>query len=426
MSEFIALHAVTRYKSRRPRFEFDGGVRRRHVQCLSLYAIPPILKVGQEYETNLRVHTFRSLIINSWLRGIGLSAAYINRIATAVPPHQVHDAFVKFQGHMISDRRTRIIFEKIAERGHIEKRWSCVQPTEDCTAGTINGEPFYVPGDFPSTGARMLHYEAEAPVLAQRAVTKLELGAAKDEITHLIVTSCTGFSAPGIDLQLIQRLGLNPSIERTIVGFMGCYAAINALKLARHIVRSEPAAKVLVVSIELCTLHFQESNDFELMMPFLLFADGCAAALISAEPKGFAMDSFHAEVFPEAASQMAWHIRDLGFDMVLSSRVPSSVGEAIGKASSKILGGASAGDIALWAVHPGGRAILDAVQDAFRLPLNALDASRRVLRDFGNMSSATVLFVLKALLEDRKPGAAGCAMSFGPGLVAETMLFKAV
>ncbi len=352
--------------------------------------------------------------------------AYINRIATAVPPHQVHRAFVEFQKNAIGDARTRTIFERLAEKGQIEKRWSCVEPGKDCRSGFINGERFYAAGEFPSTGTRMRHYEIEAPVLAQCAVTRLDLGAAKAEISHLIVTSCTGFSAPGIDLQLVQRLGLNPSIERTIIGFMGCYAAINALKLARHIVRSEPSAKVLVVSIELCTLHFQETGDLEQMMPFLLFADGCAAALISAEPSGLSMDSFHAALFPEAASQMAWHIRDLGFDMVLSSRIPASVGEAIAQAAAGILAGASPRDIELWAVHPGGRAILDAVEAAFRLPLHALGASRQVLRDFGNMSSATVLFVLRSLLEQKRSGSRGCAMSFGPGLTAETMLFRAV
>jgi predicted naringenin-chalcone synthase len=326
---------------------------------------------------------------------------------------------------MISDKRVRLIFEKLAEKGQINKRWSCVQPAEDCKAGYINGERFYIPGAFPSTGARMRHYEIEAPDLAERAVAKLELGTALSEVTHIVITSCTGFSAPGIDLQLIQRLGLNPSIERTIVGFMGCYAAINALKVARHIVRSEPMSKVLVVSIEMCTLHFQETSNLELMMPFLLFADGCAAALISAEPEGLSMDSFHAAHFPEASNQMAWYIRDLGFDMVLSSRIPASVGDAIRSASSKILAGATPEAIDLWAVHPGGRAILDAVEASFKLPAQALSASRRVLREFGNMSSATVLFVLKALLEDRKPGAQGCAMSFGPGLMAETMLFTA-
>lgn len=359
-------------------------------------------------------------------KGFPLPAAYINQIATAVPPHQVHGAFIEFQRKMIGDKRKRFIFDRLVEKGQIEKRWSCVLPAEDRLAASVNGEKFYAAGDFPSTGKRMRHYEIEAPVLAQRAVSKLALGSFSDKMTHLIVTSCTGFSAPGIDLQLIQRAGLNPSIERTIVGFMGCYAAINALKLARHIVRSEPHAKVLVVSIELCTLHLQETYDLELMMPFLLFADGCAAAIVSAEPKGFCIDGFHAAVFPEAASQMAWNIRDLGFDMVLSSRIPSSVASVLGRAADKILAGAAPSEIALWAVHPGGRAILDSVEAAFRLPLHALNASRKVLRDFGNMSSATVLFVLKALLEQCSPGEKGCAMSFGPGLTAETMLFKAV
>jgi alpha-pyrone synthase len=356
-----------------------------------------------------------------------LPVAYINRIATAVPPHQVHQAFVQFQKHAISDPRLRTIFERLAEKGQIEKRFSCVEPGDDCRGGFINGERFYAVGEFPSTAKRMRHYEVEAPVLAQRAVNRLNLGGSKAGITHLIVISCTGFSAPGIDLQLIQRLGLNPSIERTIVGFMGCYAAINGLKLARHIVRSEPSAKVLLVSIELCTLHFQETGDLEAMMPFLIFADGCAAALISAEPAGLSIESFYAAVFPEAASQMAWHIGDLGFGMVLSSRIPASVGEAIRRASAHILSGVAPSDIELWAVHPGGRAVLDAVEAAFRLPLTALNASRRVLRDFGNMSSATVLFVLGALLDEKsRPGARGCAMSFGPGLTAETMLFTAV
>jgi predicted naringenin-chalcone synthase len=327
---------------------------------------------------------------------------------------------------MIKDPRIGAILDKLVEKGQIEKRWSCVVPSEDSSRATINGQAFYAPGEFPSTGARMRQYEIEAPALAERAVNALNLGERGNEITHLVVTSCTGFSAPGVDLEVINRCGLNPSIERTIIGFMGCYAAVNALKIARHIVRSEPKAKVLVLSIELCTLHFQETYELEQMMPFLLFADGCAAALISAEPKGLSMERFYATVLPEAANQMAWHIRDLGFDMVLSSRIPATVGEVIHRASDAILAGLKPKDIELWAVHPGGRAILDAVEAAFRLPLTALNASRRVLRDFGNMSSATVLFVLKSILEENRSGAKGCAMSFGPGLTAETMLFKAV
>ena len=154
-------------------------------------------------------------------------------------------------------------------------------------------------------------YGIEAPALAKKAVDRLDLGDAAGEITHLIVTSCTGFSAPGIDLELVRRCNLDPSVERTVVGFMGCNAAINALKLARHIVRSAADAKVLIVSLELCTLHLQESEDVGRLLSFLVFADGCAAALVSAEPSGFAIDRFHAELLPQAA--VADHLGDRRF-----------------------------------------------------------------------------------------------------------------
>lgn len=355
-----------------------------------------------------------------------MGLAYINRIATAVPPNEVHRAFVQLKRLTLADARERVIFDKLVERGQIERRWSCLTPDLDTRSALINGEIFYAPGYFPTTGERMRHYEIQAPSLAEKAVEALGLGAALKDVTHLVVTSCTGFSAPGIDLELVYRLGLRPSVERTIVGFMGCYAAINALKIARHIVRSEPEAKVLLISIELCTLHLQDSFELNQMMPFLLFSDGCAAALISAEPRGLELEKFYATVLPEAADQMAWYIRDLGFDMVLSSRIPNSVAGALRLASSQILSGAHPEEFDLWAVHPGGRAVLDAVEAALRLPATALNASRKVLREFGNMSSATVLFVLKALLDEGRCGAKGCAMSFGPGLTAETMLFKAV
>jgi alpha-pyrone synthase len=353
-----------------------------------------------------------------------LPVAYINQIATAVPPNEVHHAFAQFQRRMLDDQRKQVIFDRLVERGQIEKRWSFLEPAPDCSSASINGELFYAPGDFPSTGARMRQYEIEAPALAESAVEKLNLGSAAKDITHLVITSCTGFSAPGIDLQLVRRFGLSPSVERTVVGFMGCYAAINALKVARHIVRSAPHAKVLVVSIELCTLHFQQTYDLEQMMPFLLFSDGAAAALISADPRGLTIESFYSTVLSDAADQMAWHIRDLGFDMVLSGRIPTSIADVLRMASREILSGADPEEFDLWAVHPGGRAILDAVESALELPVSALKASRKVLRDFGNMSSATILFVLKAILEESRPGARGCAMSFGPGLTAETMLFK--
>ena len=291
-------------------------------------------------------------------------------------------------------------------------------------SASIGGKEFYALKTFPTTGERMRQYETAALALAGQTVAKLELGRLANKITHVIVTSCTGFSAPGLDLQLVQRFGLNSSVERTIIGFMGCYAAINALKLARHIVRSAPGAKVLIVSIELCTLHFQLTDDLEQLLVFLLFADGCAAALVSAEAEGLALERFYSALLPETAGQMAWHIGDGGFDMMLSGRVPASLGAALRSQSSQILAGAAPADIDLWAVHPGGKSVLDAVEAAFGLPPAALDTSRRILRMFGNMSSATVLFVLKAFLEEREREANGCAMAFGPGLTVETMLFR--
>jgi alpha-pyrone synthase len=352
-------------------------------------------------------------------------AAYLNRIATAVPQNDVHDAFVSFADTLLTDRRSQVLFRRMADRSQIEHRWSGLLPAPLGANAAIDADGFYSRGAFPSTADRMRRYETEAPPLALRAVAGLELDdGERAGVSHLIVTSCTGFSAPGLDLQIVASLGLKPSVERTLVGFMGCYAAISALKLARHIVRSEPDAKVLVVSLELCTLHLQETSNLEQVLTFLVFGDGCAAALVTAEPQGLSLDSFHAEVAPGSADQITWNVRDQGFDMFLSGGVPGSIGKAIGAGRDAILGGAQTGDIDLWAIHPGGRSVLDAVEAAFALPPKALQASREVLRRFGNMSSATVLFVLKALMEDPTPGTRGCAMAFGPGLTAETMLFS--
>jgi len=211
-----------------------------------------------------------------------------------------------------------------------------------------------------------------------------------------------------------------------MLGFMGCSAAINGLKTARHIVRSEPEARVLVLNLELCTLHLKETLNLEQLLCFLLFADGCAACLVTAEPKGIALDSFRAVLVPHSRDLMAWNIRDLGFDMVLSGSVPRAIGDALRGGAQQIIGDAPVDSIDLWAVHPGGTSVLDAVEHAFELPAMALLPSREVLRQYGNMSSATVMFVLEAMMRTAAPRNRGCAMAFGPGLIAETMLFRTV
>jgi predicted naringenin-chalcone synthase len=353
-------------------------------------------------------------------------AAYLNRIATAVPEHDVHDAFVAFAETLLTDRRSQVLFRRMADRSQIEHRFSSVEPRPLGSNAALDTDGFYVRGAFPTTAQRMQRYEDKAPPLALRAARGLNLDAdERDAVTHVIVTCCTGLSAPGLDLQIAEGLGLRPSVERTVVGFMGCYAAINALKLARHIVRSEPGSKVLVVSLELCTLHLQETSDLEQVLSFLVFGDGCAAALISSDPVGLELESFHAELASDNADQITWKIRDQGFDMFLSGQVPNSLRGALGEGKDRILKGDDVEAFDLWAVHPGGRTVLDAVEAAFSLPPKALTASREVLREFGNMSSATVLFVLKTLLDNpQEKGARGCAMAFGPGLTAETMLFS--
>jgi alpha-pyrone synthase len=355
-----------------------------------------------------------------------MSQAYLNRLSVATPDNDVHSTFVEFAERMMKDRRTRLLFQRMAVRADIRRRWSTLRPAKAGFNESLDDEGFYASGNFPSTGARMRRYHREAAPLAAKAVNRLIAQEVNQKITHLIVTSCTGFAAPGVDFEIIRRCNLEHSIERTVIGFMGCNAAINALKLARHIVRSAPDSRVLIVSVELCTLHLQESERIEQLLSFLLFGDGCAAAIVSADPHGFSLDSFHAELAQDASDQITWNIGDSGFDMLLSGQVPTTIARALREGSERILAGQASREFQMWAVHPGGRSVLDAVEDAFELDEAALTASRNVLQGYGNMSSPTILFVLEALMrESPAKGSRGCAMAFGPGLAAECMLFSA-
>jgi predicted naringenin-chalcone synthase len=353
-----------------------------------------------------------------------MPTAYLNRIATAVPEHDVHESFVVFAEQMLTDPRLRAVFRRMAGRANIGHRYSFLDPQKGSGQFSSQGaHEFYRLGNFPSTARRMELFEQSAPVLMRKAMDRLALTEEERAgITHVLVTCCTGLYAPGLDFEIVDHLGLSPNVERTMVGFMGCYAAINALKLARHIVRSEPKAGVLMLNLELCTLHFQETQDLEQVLSFLVFADGAAASLITAREQGFALDSFKAVSVPETRGLITWKIRGLGFDMLLSGQVPMELGRAIHEGELM----AERDGIDLWAVHPGGRSILDAVEKGLELPPDALAASREVLSRFGNMSSATVMFVLERMMQEARPGQLGCAMSFGPGLTAETMRFHVV
>jgi alpha-pyrone synthase len=351
-----------------------------------------------------------------------LTTACLNRIATAVPEHDVHDAFVVFAEKMLADPRLRAVFRRMVIRADIAHRYSFLDPQQGSRPSSRHdAHEFYRLGNFPNTARRMELFEQSAPVLMRKAVDRLALSEEERAgITHVLVTCCTGLYAPGLDFEIVDHLGLSPSVERTMVGFMGCYAAINALKLARHIVRSDPKAGVVMLNLELCTLHFQETQELEQVLSFLVFADGAAASLITAREQGFALDSFKALTVPETRGLITWKIRGLGFDMLLSGQVPGELARALREGELMRDG------IDLWAVHPGGRSILDAVEKGLELPTDALAASREVLSCFGNMSSATVMFVLQRIMQQARPGQRGCAMSFGPGLTAETMRFHGV
>jgi predicted naringenin-chalcone synthase len=355
-----------------------------------------------------------------------VTEAYINRIATAVPPYDVHDRFARFAASLLEDDTRKLsLFRRMSDRSGIEHRYSWLAPVLPAGEPGMTAHEFYRTGDFPHTAERMQAFEVFAPLLAKTAIDRLSLGDERSEISHLLITSCTGFYAPGLDFQIIESCGFSPSIERTFIGFMGCNAAINALKVARHIVRSEPAARVLVVNLELCSLHLQHSSDLDDILSFMIFSDGCAASLVSADPVGIEIQSFRAAFAPQSSGLIQWRIGDSGFDMDLSGRVPGVIRTVLQERAGEIVGNGPIADIDHWAVHPGGRSILDAVEQGLALNQGALAWSREILRRFGNMSSASVMFVLEQIMRVAERGSRGCAMSFGPGLVAETMLFKA-
>ena len=356
-----------------------------------------------------------------------MTTACINRIATAVPPHDMHSGFIAFADTLLPDGTPRNLFRRMVRQSAISHRYSFLDLVVSADGSVYDADSFFVRGNLPTTARRMQAFEQFAPRLAKSTLDKLALTEEERRaITHVIVTSCTGLYAPGLDYDIIEHLGLNPSVERTFIGFMGCYAAINALKAALHIVRSEPESKVLIVSLELCSLHMQETQNLEQLLAFLVFADGCAAYLVSAEPAGLAIDSFLAVCLPDTSAFITWRIGEKGFDMHLSGKVPGELRRGLAAAGQQITRGADVQSIDLWAVHPGGRTILDAVEQGLELAPEALADSRYILLNYGNMSSPSVVFVLERLMQRARPGQLGCAMSFGPGVTAETMMFHAI
>lgn len=346
--------------------------------------------------------------------------AYINAIGTAVPDNDVHDAFVAWATERLPDDRERAIFARMAQRSGIRHRWSAL-PTPKTGGSPVDEGGFYA-APWPTTAERMRDYGEHAPQLAERAVAALAQQEDLVGVTHMILASCTDFLAPGVDQILAARLGLSSSIERLLIGYMGCYAGITALRTARHIVRSAPDARVLVVSVELCSLHLQQDAEVEPLLAMLQFGDGAAAALVSTRERGLALGAPMSMTLAGSERLIRWDVGDHGFAMHLSGEVPGRIAEAL-----RGPGGLpeAAHGVDRWAVHPGGRSILDAVEQALGLSPPALADSRAILSDYGNMSSATILFVLARMML-RPASGRGLALAFGPGLAMEGLFFSGV
>lgn len=342
-------------------------------------------------------------------------------LATARPSQDIHPAFIDWAEARIDDRRDRALFRRMAGRSGIAHRFAVLPPTED-GGSPVDPGGFYA-GEDPPTSARMALYADHAPRLAMAAIEGLRL--APSAITHLVVASCTGFVAPGIDQIIARRLGLAPSVERLLVGFMGCYAAVTALRSAAHIVRSRPEARVLVVTVELSSLHLSRTGNIESLLAMLQFGDGAAAALVQADGDGLSIESPFATTLPGSEELIRWDIGDNGFQMHLSGQVPGRIADALRDADLvAALAGGPPEAVDAWAVHAGGRSILDSVEHGLSLSPDALTDSREVLCEGGNMSSSTLMFVLARMM--RRTVRRGVALAFGPGLAAEGFRFRSV
>jgi predicted naringenin-chalcone synthase len=361
--------------------------------------------------------------------------AYIHHISTETPPHLYSNEFAceRMKG-WVSDPRAKRMVEMIYERTGIDTRYSVSDDFMKDDGGLFRTLPDGTINS-PTTGQRNELYGKAARKLAVKLARKTLAECpqfAKDQITHLVFASCTGFTNPGPDYHIIRELGLNENVERYTVGFMGCYAAFPALRMAAQFCEANPDAVVLVMCLELCTLHLQVSDKTESIVANALFADGAAAAIMSARKPTddrpyYRVQGFHSALVPSSEADMAWEIGDHGFNMVLSAYVPGLIGSNIREMLSGVLAkrDLKLNDIDEWAVHPGGRAILEQVEQHLELPPEALEISRGVLRDYGNMSSPTVMFVLKGMLEEAETDrATTCAIAFGPGLTVETAVLE--
>jgi len=364
-------------------------------------------------------------------------SVYVHHLESASPGRiYPQDLSSQKMQEWTDDERQKRMVRALHKKSGIDKRFSVIDSFDEG-----RGDDFF-PLDAdgqrrePSTAVRndlyTGHSRTLAVELAQRAIANAP-GIERQDISHVVTVSCTGFCNPGPDYHIITELGLSPATQRYHLGFMGCYAAFPGLHMAQQFCAADPDAVVLVMCLELCTLHLQLNGGEDSLLANALFADGAAAALVSARPlasgqPGFRLGPFRSTLIPSGAQDMAWTIGDLGFDIALSSYVPKIIGANIEDAIAPLLaaGHLRFEQIGTWAVHPGGKAIVDKVAESLLLQPEQVEPSREVLRQYGNMSSATILFVLQEVLKRSvgKDPEQVCAMAFGPGLTVEMALLE--
>ncbi|GAA4440324.1 type III polyketide synthase [Ravibacter arvi] len=361
---------------------------------------------------------------------------FITGLGVSVPPHRFSQAGVGgfMKRHMLLDEKLGRWVDLLVKQSKINFRHSVIP---DYGTGT-GGYQFFPNNEsltpFPGVSARMKAYKQHALPLAVSAAEKcMRSAGGTGEITHLIVVSCTGMYAPGLDVGLVGALGLPGSVSRTCINFMGCYAAFNALKVASAIVGADDRARVLLVCVELCSLHFQkESAETNHLLTNMLFADGASAALVEAVPSSgkpsFAVVDYASDLFPEGKDEMTWEISDFGFAMKLTGHVPEVLRNGVGGVLERLLqaNNTGMGEVRHFAFHPGGPRVLEVLEKACNISPSANRWAYETLRDFGNMSSATLFFVLQKIMENEviKAGDLVLSAAFGPGLTCESALLR--
>ena len=350
--------------------------------------------------------------------------SYITAIETALPPYcHTQEAFTDFFSNATDDAIIKRKIHIISKKSGINTRYS-VLPDYSVAPGDFTFYEKHKSLDpAPSLSKRMAVYKEEAVLLSIAAIHKIKnFEEIKQSITHIITVTCTGLFAPGLDIELIRALDLNANINRSSINFMGCNAAILALKNADTVCKSNADAKVLIVCTELCTLHFQKRYDDDYLLSNMLFGDGCAAVLITSQPGMIKLGLFNSLILHKGYHDMAWQLSETGFIMNLTSYVSGLIKENIQVMLDSIT--IDPAKINHWAIHPGGKKIVDDFFEVLHIDPAKASASYDVLRDYGNMSSPTVLFVLKQVIENNpsaKKGESIFSAAFGPGLSIETM-----